>query len=253
MLAMAGRAGMFARRVRLVKRVRRVTAPAVFVNGRHCGRRRRGERANLKRPGRRAESGREPLARAGLRVAMTRGATRRRVRRAAGHFRERRGGVLRGKRAGIDELRAERTAQHEEQHRRGESDHRNREPLPLRPQAAPRNALGDWAAARAVGARAACTWAAAFRRARATPAAFRFAGLGFKHGLAFGGGAATASGVRPDATRLAFAVLAANPVQIRARVLARVEVGPGRLFFHRAPPEKADTMTMCASVQSSSA
>ena len=83
------------------------------------------------------------------------------------------------------------------------------------------------ATARAVGQRAVRTGAAVFRAAGAAPAAFRIAGFGFEHGLAFSRDAAAAFRVGSEPARLALAIVPADPVLIRTLVEVRIEIGRG--------------------------
>lgn len=247
MLAMAGRTRMVPHDVRLMKRMSHVAALTILIQGSHRGRAGRRQRAELKWTRNRFQRRRQKSARPGLGVAMARRAN---IAPRAGQPGKSFGGMLRGQFAGRDKSGAKRAAQTHQQNAGGEGNDRNGEEFAPGMKTPRGNAFQNRTAAGAVGPRPGSTRAAVIRRARATVTAFVFAFLDFQRRPAFVSCAASTFGVGSDAARFSLRRFAADPVLVRALVLARIEFRRGQLLFHRAPPEKAKTRTMCASVKS---
>lgn len=247
MLAMAGRTRMVPHDVRLVKRMSHVAVLTILIEGSHRGRAGRRQRAELKRSRIRFQRRRQKSPRPGMGVAMARLATR--VPRA-GQPGKSLGGMLRRQFAGRNKPGAKRAAQTHQQNAGRDCNDRHCEEFAPGMKTPRGNAFQNRTTASAVGPRPGSTRPAVIRRARATVAAFVFAFLDLQRRPAFVGCAASAFGVGSDAARFSLRRLAADPVLVRALILARIELRRGQLLFHRAPPEKAKTRTMCASVKS---
>ena len=247
MLLVAGRTGMVPHDVRLMKRMSHMAVLTILIQGSHRGRASRRQGAEVKRSRNRFQRRSQKSARPGMGIAMAGRAT---IPRRSGQPGKSFGGMLRGQFARADELRAKRSAQTHEQHAGRERDDADGENLSFGAKASLRNAVGNGTAASAVGPRPRFTGAAVLRGARAAVTALRFARFDLQCRLTFARGAAPAFGVGSDAARFSFSRFAADPVLVRALVLARIELRRGQLLFHRAPPEKAKTRTMCAIVNS---
>src|SRR2546427_8441648 len=148
---------------------------------------------------------------------------------------------------GIDESRAQRrTPQQNEQECNGRSKNSEAHSAPLGAQSWYRRTFGNGPATSAIRPRPAFASSA---RTGAAPAAFGFTRLGFYHWRALKCRPAPAAPIGTRAAGLAFGGVAANPLLVRPLIILRVKFGCWQLLAHRAPPEKANTKTMCSSVK----